>query len=206
MTLRPDLAAIADVVPAGARVLDIGCGDGALLAHLRDTKGVDARGIDVLASNVATAVARGLSVVQGDADADLQDYPDGAFDMVILSDTLQAMRSPAAVLGELLRIGRRGVVSFPNFGHWRVRSSVLFGGRMPVTRTLPVSWHETPNIHLCTIDDFRGLVAALGLSIESARFLTGGRQRGSGWPNLLAEQAVFVLAGADSLFPNDNPI
>jgi methionine biosynthesis protein MetW len=206
VTLRPDLAAIADVVPAGARVLDIGCGDGALLAHLRDTKGVDARGIDVLASNVATAVARGLSVVQGDADADLQDYPDGAFDMVILSDTLQAMRSPAAVLGELLRIGRRGVVSFPNFGHWRVRSSVLFGGRMPVTRTLPVSWHETPNIHLCTIDDFRGLVAALGLSIESARFLTGGRQRGSGWPNLLAEQAVFVLAGADSLFPNDNPI
>lgn len=201
MSLRPDLAAIADAVPAGARVLDIGCGDGALLAHLRDTKGVDARGIDVLAGNVASAVARGLSVVQGDADADLGDYPDGAFDMVILSDTLQAMRSPATVLGELLRIGRRAVVSFPNFGHWRVRSSVLFGGRMPVTRTLPVSWHETPNIHLCTIDDFRGLVENLGLGIESASFLSSGRRRGEGWPNLMAEQAVFVLAK-----PRDLPL
>ena len=194
MTLRPDLVAIADAVPAGARVLDIGCGDGALLAHLRDSKGVDARGIDVSAGNVASAVARGLSVVQGDADADLGDYPDGAFDMAILSDTLQAMRSPAAVLDELLRIGRRGIVSFPNFGHWRVRSSVLFGGRMPVTRTLPISWHETPNIHLCTIDDFRGLVADMGLRIEAASFLSGSRRRGAGWPNLLAEQAVFVLA------------
>ncbi len=194
MSLRPDLAAIADAVPAGARVLDIGCGDGALLAYLRDTKRVDARGIDVLASNVASAVARGLSVVQGDADADLGDYPDAAFDMVILSDTLQAMRSPATVLGELLRIGRRGVVSFPNFGHWRVRGSLLLGGRMPVTPTLPVSWHETPNIHFCTIDDFRGLVAELGLGIESARFLSSGRRRGQRWPNLLAEQAVFVLS------------
>lgn len=193
MTLRPDLAAVADAVPAGARVLDIGCGDGALLAHLRDTKGVDARGIDVLAGNVATAVARGLSVVQGDADADLADYPADAFDMVILSDTLQAMRSPATVLGELVRIGRSAVVSFPNFGHWRVRSSILFGGRMPVTPTLPVSWHETANIHLCTIDDFRGLVAQLGLGIESATYLSGGRRRAAALPNLLAEQAVFVL-------------
>jgi methionine biosynthesis protein MetW len=194
MTLRPDLAAVADAVPAGARVLDIGCGDGALLAYLRDTKGVDARGIDVLAGNVASAVARGLSVVQGDADADLSDYPADAFDMVILSDTLQAMRAPATVLGELVRIGRRAVVSFPNFGHWRVRASLAFGGRMPVTRSLPVSWHETPNIHFCTIDDFRGLAAELGLGIESARFLSGGQRRGTGWPNLMAEQAVFVLA------------
>jgi len=193
MTLRPDLAAVADAVPAGARVLDIGCGDGALLAHLRDTKSVDARGIDVLAGNVASAVARGLSVVQGDADADLADYPDAAFDMVILSDTLQAMRSPATVLGELVRIGRRAVVSFPNFGHWRVRSSILFGGRMPVTPTLPVSWHETPNIHLCTIDDFRGLAAQLGLCVESATYLSSGHRRGGVLPNLLAEQAVFVL-------------
>jgi methionine biosynthesis protein MetW len=194
MTLRPDLAAIADAVPAGARVLDIGCGDGALLAHLRDTKGVDARGIDVSAGNVATAVARGLSVVQGDADADLGDYPDHAFDMVILSDTLQAMHRPAVVLAELVRIGRRAVVSFPNFGHWRVRASLAFGGRMPMTRSLPVSWHETPNIHFCTIDDFRALAAELGLRVEGATFLSSGARRGAGLANLVAEQAVFVLS------------
>ncbi len=194
MSLRPDLAAIADAVPSGARVLDIGCGDGALLAHLRDTKGVDARGIDVSAANVASAVARGLSVVQGDADADLVDYPDDAFDMAILSDTLQAMRSPSKVLGELVRIARRAVVSFPNFGHWRVRGSLAFGGRMPVTKSLPVSWHETANIHFCTIDDFRALAAEKGLRIESATFLSGGARRGAGLANLMAERAVFVLA------------
>ncbi|OYU15541.1 MAG: methionine biosynthesis protein MetW [Alphaproteobacteria bacterium PA4] len=194
MTLRADLAAIADAVPPGARVLDIGCGDGALLAYLRDSKGVDARGIDVSAANVAGAVARGLSVVQGDADADLADYPDAAFDMVILSDTLQAMQRPAAVLAELVRIGRRGVVSFPNFGHWRVRAALAFGGHMPVTKSLPVSWHETPNIHFCTIDDFRALAAELGLRVESAAFLSGGVRRGPALANLLAEQAVFVLA------------
>jgi methionine biosynthesis protein MetW len=194
VSLRPDLAAIADAVPAGARVLDIGCGDGALLAYLRDTKGVDARGIDVSAANVASAVARGLSVVQGDADADLADYPPHAFDMVILSDTLQAMPRPAAVLGELVRIGKRAVVSFPNFGHWRVRASLALGGRMPVTKSLPVSWHETPNIHFCTVDDFRALAAELGLRVESATFLSGGSRRGAGLANLMAERAVFVLA------------
>ena len=194
MSLRPDLAAVADAVPAGARVLDIGCGDGALLAYLRDSKGVDARGIDVSSANVASAVARGLSVVQGDADADLGDYPDGAFDMVILSDALQAMRSPATVLGELVRIGQRAIVSFPNFGHWRVRASLALGGRMPVTKSLPVSWHETPNIHFCTIDDFRALASELGLRVENAAFLSGGTRRGEGLANLLAEQAVFVLA------------
>jgi methionine biosynthesis protein MetW len=194
VSLRSDLAAVADAVPAGARVLDIGCGDGALLAYLRDSKGVDARGIDVSAANVASAVARGLSVVQGDADADLGDYPDAAFDMVILSDALQAMRSPATVLGELVRIGHRAVVSFPNFGHWRVRASLALGGRMPVTKSLPVSWHETPNIHFCTVDDFRALASELGLRVESAAFLSGGARRGEGLANLLAEQAVFVLA------------
>ena len=190
--LRPDLAAIAAVVPAGARVLDIGCGDGALLAALRDDKQVAGRGIELSAANVAHAVARGLSVVQGDADTDLGDYPDDAFDMVILSDTLQAMRAPATVLGELLRIGRRAVVSFPNFGHWRVRARLLFGGRMPVTRTLPVAWHETQNIHLCTVDDFRALAAEMGLGIERAQFLGG--DRALRWqPNLRAERALFVL-------------
>ena len=190
--LRPDLAAIAAVVPQGARVLDIGCGDGALLAALRTGKAVDGRGIELSAANVASAVARGISVVQGDADTDLGDYPEGAFDWVILSDALQAMRDPAAVLGELLRIGRRAVVSFPNFGHWRVRASMMFGGRMPVTRTLPVAWHATSNIHLCTVDDFRALARDLGLHVERSVFLSGGR-RIEGLANLRAEQAMFVL-------------
>jgi methionine biosynthesis protein MetW len=193
MSLRADLAAIAAIVPRGARVLDIGCGDGALLAELRATAAIDGRGIELDPADVATAVARGLSVVQGDADTDLIDYPADGFDVVILSNTLQAMRAPALVLTEMLRIGRRAVVSFPNFGHWRVRLALLTGGRMPVTPTLPVAWDETPNIHLCTIDDFRATVAARGFVIESAAFLTGGVRRGNAFANLLAEQAVFVL-------------
>lgn len=192
MTLRPDLAAIAAHVPTGARVLDIGCGDGALLAALRDTKQVAGRGIELSSSNVAQAVARGLSVVQGDADTDLGDYPDDAFDFVILSDTLQAMRAPAAVLRELLRIGRHAVVSFPNFAHWRVRASLAFGGRMPVTRTLPVAWHETPNIHLCTVDDFRALARDMGLRVEHSLYLSNG-QEVRALANLRAERAMFVL-------------
>lgn len=191
--LRPDLAAIAELVAPDSSVLDIGCGDGALLAALRRDKAVRGRGIELSAANVAAAVALGLSVMQGDADTDLGDYPDDAFDTVILSNTLQAMRAPGAVLGELLRIGRRAVVSFPNFGHWRVRGSMLFGGRMPVTRTLPVAWHETPNIHLCTVDDFRALVRELGFRVEQAIYLGGGK-RLSLAANLRAEQAVFVLA------------
>ena len=196
MTLRADLAAIADAVPFGARILDVGCGDGALLAALRADKGVDGRGIELSGANVAAAVARGLSVVQGDADADLADYPDDAFDMAILSNTLQAMRAPADVLGELLRIARAAVVSFPNFGHWRVRAALGFRGRMPVTRLLPVGWYETPNIHLCTIADFRALAAAQRLRIDTAVYLRGGQPVGPFAANLLAEQAVFVLRRA----------
>lgn len=193
MTLRADLAAIADVVPAGARVLDIGCGDGALLSALRSDKGVDGRGIELSGANVAAAVARGLSVVQGDADADLADYPTDAFDVAILSDTLQAMRKPATVLAELLRIARRGVVSFPNFGHWRVRLSLAAGGRMPVTPTLPVPWHETSNIHLCSVDDFRALAGSMGLIVERAVFLSGSRRLGATGANWRADRAIFVL-------------
>jgi methionine biosynthesis protein MetW len=192
--LRPDLKAVADAVPKGARVLDIGCGDGALLAYLQETRGVSASGIDVSAANVSAAVARGLAVVQGDADADLADWPDDAFDVAILSNTLQAMQAPAHILGQLLRVARRAIVSFPNFGHWRVRASLAAGGRMPMTDTLPVSWHETANIHLCTIDDFRALIAERGHTIESATYLSGGHKRSAIFANLLAEQAVFVLA------------
>ena len=193
MSLRPDLRVIAEAVPPGARVLDVGCGDGALMAALRDGKGVDARGIELSRDGVSAAVARGLSVVQGDADTDLADYPTDAFDYAILSQTLQATHAPHRVLDELLRIGRHAIVSFPNFAYWRVRLSLAFGGRMPMTRALPVSWYETENIHFCTIDDFRALITAKRLTVERERFLTHGRPRSAAGANLLAEQAIFVL-------------
>ncbi|QNQ09004.1 methionine biosynthesis protein MetW [Sphingomonas alpina] len=193
MTLRPDLAIIADNVAQGSRVLDVGCGDGALMAALRDMHGVDARGLEIEAVNVAAAVSRGLSVIQGDADTDLADYPDASFDYAILSQTLQTTRRPDAVLDQLLRIGRRAFVSFPNFAHWRVRASLLWGGRMPVTRLLPEQWFDTPNIHHVTIDDFRALVKDRGLTVEGAWFLSGDKQTTSAAANFLAEHAVFLL-------------
>ncbi|RED17129.1 methionine biosynthesis protein MetW [Parasphingopyxis lamellibrachiae] len=191
--LRPDLAIIASHVPDRASVLDIGCGDGGLMAALRETKSADARGLELDAADVATAMAKGLSVVQGDADTDLADYPDSAFDYAILSQTLQTTRAPDAILGELLRIAPRAFVSFPNFAYWRVRASLLFGGRMPVTGALPLSWYATENIHHVTIDDFRALLREQGIAVEQAWFLSGNRQRGAGAANLLAEQAVFLL-------------
>lgn len=193
MSLRPDLAIIAAHVDRGARILDVGCGDGALMAALRDQHGCDARGLELDPVNVAAAVGQGLSVIQGDADTDLADYPDDSFDYAILSQTLQTTRRPDWVLEQLLRIGRHAFVSFPNFAHWRVRASLLFGGRMPVTRLLPVAWYATPNIHHVTVDDFRALVKDRGIAIEGAWFLSGDQQTGSGLANLLAEHAVFLL-------------
>jgi methionine biosynthesis protein MetW len=193
MSLRPDLAIIADNVAPGTRVLDVGCGDGALMAALRDRHGVDARGLEIDAANVSAAVARGLSVIQGDADTDLADYPDRSFDYAILSQTLQTTIRPDRVLEHLLRIGERAFVSFPNFAHWRVRLSLLWGGRMPVTRLLPVAWYETPNIHHVTIDDFRALVAERGIAVEGAWFLNGDRKTTAAAANFRAEHAVFLL-------------
>jgi methionine biosynthesis protein MetW len=192
--LRPDLAIIANNVASGARVLDIGCADGALMAELRDRKGVDARGLEIDPANVSLAVRRGLSVVQGDADADLSHYPNGAFDYAILSQTLQTTRAPDRVLDELLRIGRRAFVSFPNFAYWRVRWTLMWGGRMPVTAALPVSWYETENIHQLTVDDFRAFVAERGVTVENAWFLSGGsRPISPAAANFRAEHAVFLL-------------
>jgi len=192
--LRPDLALIAAHVTPGSRVLDVGCGDGALLAALRDERGCDARGMEIDPANVAECVGRGLSVIQGDADADLPFYPDQGFDYAILSQTLQTTRRPDVVLEELLRIGARAFVSFPNFAHWRVRLSLLWGGRMPVTRLLPVAWYETPNIHHVTVDDFRALVAERGISVEQAWFLSGDRQCRPAAANFRAEHAIFLLS------------
>lgn len=193
MSLRPDLAIIAAHVPAGARVLDVGCGDGELMAALRDEHGVDARGLEIDPANVAAAVGRGLSVIQGDADTDLIGYPDQSFDYAILSQTLQTAHAPDRVLDELLRIGRHAFVSFPNFAHWRVRLSLLWGGRMPVTRLLPERWYDTPNIHHLTIDDFRAHLAERAVTVDQAWFLSGDKQTGGAAANMFAEHAVFLL-------------
>ncbi|HKY94131.1 MAG TPA: methionine biosynthesis protein MetW [Kiloniellales bacterium] len=195
--LRPDLAAIAAMVEPGARVLDIGCEDGQLLQFLVRTKGVRGRGLELSQEGVNASVRRGLSVVQGDADRDLVDYPDRAFDTVILSQTLQATRWPDRVLAQLVRIGHRAVVSFPNFGYWRVRLSLLMRGRMPVTPTLPRSWYETENIHLCTIRDFVTLAEQLGVRIERALTLDAQHRlqpiRSLRRANLFAQTGLFVL-------------
>ncbi len=191
--LRPDLAIIASNVAPGSRVLDVGCGDGSLLSALRE-KGCDARGMELNPHNVAECVARGLSVIQGDADKDLAFYPDKSFDYAILSQTLQTTMRPDRVLEDLLRIGRKAVVSFPNFAHWRVRLSLLWGGRMPVTRLLPVEWYETPNIHHLTIDDFRAYVAERGIRVEQAWFLKGDRLTSAAAANFRAEHAVFLIS------------
>jgi len=193
MSLRPDLAIIAEHVAKGARVLDIGCGDGELMAELRDRRDVDARGLELDPHNVSLAVAKGLSVIQGDVDKDLVYYPDRAFDYAILSQTLQTARAPDQVLTELLRIGDRAFVSFPNFAYWKVRWALFWGGRMPVTAALPISWYETENIHQLTIDDFRAFIAERGIQVEQAWFLTGNRRISNAAANLRAEHAVFLL-------------
>ena len=195
---RIDLQLIADRVAAGSKVLDIGCGDGALLELLVNDRQVDGRGLELSQKGVNACVARGLSVVQGDADTDLSYYPDNGFDTVILSQTLQATQKPHDVLREMARIGERLIVSIPNFGHWRVRLDLLLNGRMPITGALASSWYETANIHLCTLRDFMRLCDVLELQVENCITLSGGRAktlRGapSGRHNLMAEQGVFIL-------------
>ncbi|WP_324828578.1 methionine biosynthesis protein MetW [Qipengyuania zhejiangensis] len=192
-TLRPDLAVIARHVRPGTRVLDIGCGDGALMAALRQD-GCDVRGIEIEGALVERCVSQGLSVVQGDADNDLADYPDKGFDYAVLSQTLQTAARPDRMLDELLRVGTRAFVSFPNFAHWRTRAALMFGGRMPVTRALPVSWYETQNIHHVTVADFRELAAEKGARIENEWFFAGGRPIRRTAANGRAEFAVFELS------------
>lgn len=195
---RIDLLFVAQMVERGAKVLDVGCGDGELLKILVETRDVDGRGIELSREGVNECVAKGLAVIQGDADTDLADYPDDAFDYVILSQTLQATWQPRPVLEHMLRIGRHAIVSFPNFGHWRIRLQILLRGRMPRTDNLPDTWYDTPNIHFCTIKDFRDLCRVVGVEIEKAVALNAwGKPLRFNVPwwfwNLFGEQAVFLL-------------
>jgi methionine biosynthesis protein MetW len=197
-TPRIDLQVIADLIAPNARVLDVGCGDGELLELLERYKQVEGRGVEISQSGVNECVARGLSVIQGDADTDLVYYPDKGFDFALLSQTLQATRNPRAVVEHLLRIGDRAIVSFPNFGHWRMRLALLFKGRMPVTKKLPYTWYDTPNIHFCTIRDFVHLCDEIGAKVERAVAIDGNGQKiGFSMPwwfwNFFGEQAVFLL-------------
>ncbi|MDX2233952.1 MAG: methionine biosynthesis protein MetW [Hyphomonadaceae bacterium] len=200
---RADYEVIVSQVRAHARVLDVGCGDGALLQRLIREKQVKGRGMELSQAGVNACVGKGLAVVQGDADRDLQFFPDRSFDYVILSKTIQAVHRPGAVLSELARIGDRVIVSLPNFGHWRTRLSLLVHGRMPVNASLPAAWHETENIHLCTVRDFAALSESLGLMVERAFPISRGH---AGAPfaatlwraNWFAEDVVFVLRAREA--------
>jgi methionine biosynthesis protein MetW len=196
--LRADLQLVISLVPQGSRVLDLGCGDGSLIAHLRDERGCDVRGVELAPEEIAAALGQGLSVVQADLDEGLTGYPDAAFDIVVLSQTIQIMRNPAQLLREMLRVGRRAIVTFPNFGYWRLRGYLAFRGRMPVSESIPFSWYDTPNIHHTTLKDFREFISANGAVIEREIPLVAGEWRENVrearlWPTLLADTAVAVV-------------
>ena len=192
---RSDYAIIGDIVEPGSRVLDLGCGEGELLEWLASHKGVDARGVELSGPKVQRAIARGVSVFQCDIDQALADYPDQAFDYVILSQTLQETLRPRQVLREMLRVGRRAIVAFPNFGHWTVRLSMLRTGRAPLTHLFPYEWYESPNVHFLTVHDFEALAAKQGWNVERRIFLAGLNEVRT-MPNLLAEIAVFLIGGS----------
>jgi methionine biosynthesis protein MetW len=196
---REDFRAILGMVRPGARVLDIGCGEGLLLEMLARENGVEGRGLELSPANVSLCLARGLAVVQGDADHDLADFPNHSFDYAVLTQTLQAVRQPREVLSELLRIGERAIVSLPNFAHWKMRWELLTCGRMPMTRALPRAWWETDNIHLCTLRDFTILCDELELKIEASMALAEGQAARPIDPqraieNWRAESALFLLS------------
>ena len=191
MLLRKDLNLIASIIPPDSKVLDIGCGDGKLLVHLRQTKNIKAQGLELSGAGVQKCLSKGLSVIQGDADTDLADYPNGSFDYAVLSQTIQATHNPLEVLENLVRIGKYAIVSFPNFGYWKVRFNLLWGGKMPKTKDIPHNWYDTPNIHLCTIADFVAACESRKITIQKA-MVPNGVWKGA-FSNLLDHTAVFLI-------------
>ena len=198
---RIDHSVILDLIPAGTKVLDLGCGDGSLLVKLVRQKGVTGRGIEISEEGVRACIAKGLTVMQGDIDKGLRDYPDGSFDYVVLNQTLQAVKKPDVVLSEMLRVGKKGIVGFPNFAYWKMRAYLFTFGRMPKTEFLPFEWYDTPNIHFCSVLDFTEYCAKNGVTIEKTVYLStdrGGRVLRGVRPNLFAENAVFLLSARKS--------
>lgn len=195
--LRPDLALISEWIAAGSRVLDLGCGDGTLLAHLARTRQVRGYGLEIDPANITSCLAAGVNVIEADVDDGLKDFGDRSFDYVVMTQALQAMQRPDRVVSEILRVGRIGIVTFPNFGHWRVRLA-LAGGRMPTTPALPDTWYGTPNIHLCTVADFEDLCRERSWRVNRRSVMdhAGGDGTMMGvLPNLFAEVAVYMLEG-----------
>lgn len=193
--LRPDLAVISEWIEPGSRILDLGCGDGALLHHLARTRGVRGYGLEIDPAKLAACIARGVNVVQADVDDGLKDFGTDSFDYVVLTQTLQALVRPDLALTEILRVGRRAIVTFPNFGHWRVRAQML-RGRMPLTPALPDSWYDSPNIHLCTVSDFEDLCRRRNWAWLRRSLLDRSHQHGARirlMPNLMAELALYML-------------
>jgi methionine biosynthesis protein MetW len=186
---RADFAAIAGWVRMGSSVLDLGCGDGSLLRYLRDSRRVTGYGVEIDDGSVLACVKNGISVIQSDLDRGLSDFRDSSFDYVVLSQTLQSVRNSERIIREMLRVGREGIVTFPNFGYWRNRVQVALG-RMPVSEKLPYQWFDTPNIHLCTVDDFERFCAERGVRILERKVLTEDEPV-TWWPNLLGELAVY---------------
>ena len=189
---RSDYAIISELIEPGTKVLDLGCGEGELLAWLAENKHVDARGVEISGARVQRAIARGVSVFHGDIEEALSDLPDHAFDYVILSQTLQETREPLRIVKDMLRVGQRAIIAFPNFGHWTVRMNHLFTGRAPRTKLFPHEWYDSPNIHVLTVHDFEWLARAQGWTVERRIFLQGQR-RVTVYPNLMAEVAVFLI-------------
>ncbi len=189
MSDRPDFAAIAAWIPEGASVLDLGCGDGSLMRYLKDARSVRGYGVEISDRDIVSCIANGVSVIQNDLDAGLADFEDGSFDFVILSQTLQAIRHTEPLIQEMLRVGREGIVSFPNFGYWKNRMQVLLG-KMPVSSDLPYQWYNTPNVHLCTLNDFEEFCRSCCITVTARRVMTAGREVGL-MPNLMGSTAVY---------------